>query len=208
MNSINLDNIIRPSLPSSVKIKGWEAFPAILLITALYTSGAFLAALIISHGGVFQTYITSLFGLNGRVPEDRIIVFASLFYAFVAYAFTPAVSVVGVALGSDYGYSNKEPRHAKVSLAGLPHRMTASHQNLLEIFPVYALAAALTLSAEITPGSPVYDQLVNLLVLHVFLKTFIYLPSYICDLHLVRSLAHFVAIGALLSNLWKLTFRK
>jgi len=107
-------------------------------------------------------------------------------------------------MGNEYGYDNKAPRLAKLSLSGLPHRMVASHQNLLEIFPLYALAAGLTATLDVSPS--VYRQNLNLLLLHVFCKTVIYIPAYLFNQDLIRSSAHFVGIGALLGNLWLLTF--
>ncbi|KAG8915170.1 hypothetical protein FRC00_006977 [Tulasnella sp. 408] len=69
---------------------------------------------------------------------------------------------------------------------------------------VFALVAGLT--AAQGPSNALYHQGVTLLALHVFCKAVIFVPAYIKGLGVLRSAAHFIAIGALLGSLYQMTF--
>ncbi|KIO28955.1 hypothetical protein M407DRAFT_21861 [Tulasnella calospora MUT 4182] len=185
------------------------AISTIIAITLGFSLSGIIAWWITSPNSLVGKALGTFFTLFGLISDERVLESCSLLYAFFAYAFTPGISVAGVGLGTA-GYTHGDPRHAKLFLTGLPARMTASHQNLLETFPIYALVAALTallgsrsLSA---PAVALYDHAANLLALHVFCKTIIYIPAYLQDLGELRSVSHFLGIGALLAVLYQLTF--
>ncbi|KAG8901838.1 hypothetical protein FRB99_005077 [Tulasnella sp. 403] len=179
--------------PLFVQVVNLFATTSALAVIFGYVSGAFIAQRITTVGGPFHTYITPLFTFGGFFPARGTGIAASLLYSFVTYGSTAALSVVAAALGSPRGYVNKEPRRGKSSLTGLPHRMASAHQNLLEIFPLFALSTGLTYALE---GKKISQQGLNFLVLHVFAKTFIYIPAYLADLDALRTVSHFIGIEA------------
>ncbi|KAJ7741462.1 hypothetical protein DFH07DRAFT_838191 [Mycena maculata] len=65
--------------------------------------------------------------------------------------------------------------------------MIATHEALCDIFPAYAVTAALV-TASITPKSPSIP--INALALHIFLKLAVYLPAYLLEFDLVRTYSH------------------
>ncbi|KAG9019499.1 hypothetical protein FRB90_001160 [Tulasnella sp. 427] len=205
MSSSN-DSESAPLLPqpskTGLKLNYKTAIPVILGTCVGYIASAAVTVLLTHEHSLLDRFLTVLFTAFGAIPRANMLASTALFYAFVTYALTSANSVVGVALGSA-GYDHAEPRHAKLFLTGLPYRMTASHQNLLEVFPIFALVAGLTASQPIT--SPLYHQSVTLLALHVFCKAIIFVPAYLKDLGLLRSAVHFVGIGALLGSLYQMT---
>ncbi|KAG8914708.1 hypothetical protein FRC01_003956 [Tulasnella sp. 417] len=198
-----------PTPQRGITLNQKTAIPTIIAITLGFSFSGVIAWWITSPNGLVGKVLGAFFTLFGIIPDKRVLESCSLLYAFFAYAFTPGISTAGVGLGTA-GYSHEEPRHAKLFLTGLPARMTASHQNLLETFPIYALAAALTAllgsRSLSTPAVALYDQAVNLLALHVFCKTIIYIPAYLQDFGRLRSVSHFLDIGALLAVLHQLTF--
>ncbi|KAG9019501.1 hypothetical protein FRB90_001162 [Tulasnella sp. 427] len=151
-------------------------------------SSAALTILLTHKDSLLDRFLAALFTSFGAIPWANMLASTALFYAFVTYALTSANSVVGVAWGSaGYNHAASEPRHAKLLLTGLPYRMTASHQNLLEV--------SLSL---------LYRQSVTLLALHVFCKAIIFVPAYVKDLDLLRSTIHFIGIGAPLGKLYRM----
>jgi len=114
------------------------------------------------------------------------------------------MSVTGQQLGNKDGYKNREPRQYKRCItSGLPHRMIAAHEALLEIFPAFAVSAALVaLSLPSAPGISAAEAALNALTLHVFVKLFIYIPAYLLDWDVVRSSSHTLSVGLLLVALW------
>lgn len=125
------------------------------------------------------------------VPLNREIASLSLFYVLIAWGATVTMSIMGQCMGNSEGYQNKEPRLNKISLRGLPHRLTALHANLLETFPVFVICAVFTYMME-----PFNPHLIELLSIHVFAKILLYIPFYAADLDLLRSSSHTLAIGA------------
>lgn len=77
--------------------------------------------------------------------------------------------------------------------------MWSAHYNILEMFPGFALAAAL---AQAT--APANEQLVSLLGLHVLLKAFVYYPAYLFDVAPLRSVAHLGATASVIGVAWKI----
>lgn len=69
----------------------------------------------------------------------------------------------------------------------------------MEVFPSFALAAALTATMD-----PTNRQLVNLLGLHVVAKLFVFWPAYLLNIDLARTLGHLLATSSLVSVAYKL----
>jgi uncharacterized MAPEG superfamily protein len=69
----------------------------------------------------------------------------------------------------------------------------------MEMFPGWALAAAL--AQAMASGD---QQIINLLGLHVLMKTVLYYPCYVLDLDAPRTLAHTVATASIINVAWRL----
>ncbi|KAJ7760902.1 hypothetical protein DFH07DRAFT_426638 [Mycena maculata] len=130
---------------------------------------------------------------------QKAIALLTAFYLASVYIGSAVMSVTGQLLGNKVGYKNREPRFNKRNLSGLPHRMVATHEALYDIFPAYAVTAAL-LAASITAESSAIP--INALVLHVFFKLAIFWPSYVMSIDLARSYSHMCSVSALLVALW------
>ncbi|KAJ7248874.1 hypothetical protein B0H12DRAFT_1123151 [Mycena haematopus] len=137
---------------------------------------------------------------------DKAVALLTLFYASAVFILSAIVSVSGQLLGTEEGYKNKEPRIVKRTIpSGFPHRMIATHEALCETFPVFAISAALLFSAftgSSTLSAPSVSTSLNALVLHVFLKLFVYTPAYLFDFDLVRSNAHMHASVVAMLSIW------
>ena len=92
-----------------------------------------------------------------------------------------------------------DPREDVHMLRGLPLRMRSAHYNLMEMFPGFALAAALTQSL-----APSNQQLINLLGLHVLAKVFVYYPCYLMNVAPLRTASHVFATGSVMNVCWQL----
>lgn len=107
-------------------------------------------------------------GSNSTVSQGGKIAALSTLYVAFTYALSGAGSAAGVDAGTEEGRDNLEPRKQVAGLTGLPLRLHSAHYNLMEMFPGFALTAAL--SQAMAPG----DQgLINLLGLHVLSKVFV-----------------------------------
>jgi uncharacterized MAPEG superfamily protein len=141
--------------------------------------------------------------------KQVLIIGVTILYVTMVYVLSGIVSVVGQSMGTKNGYKNKEPRHSKQQLGpGLPHRMVSTHEALYDIFPAYAVVAAiLYATASSAPlgkgvaGISVPSESLSALVLHVFLKLFVYAPAYLADVDVLRSAAHLHAMAALIASL-------
>ncbi|WPH04190.1 Hypothetical protein R9X50_00707800 [Acrodontium crateriforme] len=167
----------------------------------------FLAAIpvttfIAKEGGIFEKAVNGLCnsivwlssaGSQSRIAQTGKIAALSGLYIAATYAFTGAASVAGQAAGCKDGRDNKEPRKSTASLKGLPLRLYSAHYNLMEMFPGFALAAAL-----VQAMAPADQALTNLLGLHVITKLFVYYPSYILNVGPTRSLAHILATSSVI----------
>ncbi|KAJ7101464.1 hypothetical protein B0H15DRAFT_816189 [Mycena belliarum] len=132
-------------------------------------------------------------------PQKAIVLLTGFYLASV-YIGSAVLSTYGQLLGNKGGYKNKEPRFNKRSLpSGLPHRMVATHEALYDIFPAYAVTAALLASTLTTNSSSVP---INALALHVFLKVAVFPAAYLLDIDPLRSASHMGSIAALLVALW------
>ncbi|KAJ7248870.1 hypothetical protein B0H12DRAFT_712881 [Mycena haematopus] len=141
-----------------------------------------------------------------RNPE-KAVALLTLFYAFAVFILGPIMSVTAQLLGNEAGYKNKEPRIVRRAITGgLPHRMISTHEALYDVFPVYAIGAALLFSAftarPLTLSARSASTSLNALVLHVFLKLFVYTPAYLLDVDKARSFAHMFAVMVALLAIW------
>lgn len=94
-----------------------------------------------------------------------------------------------------------EMRRQATTLYGKPLYIRAIHLNTLESFGSFAVAACLAQSIE-----PTNAEVVNLLVLHVLLKVFVYVPAYWFGIVQLRGLSHFGSLMASALVCWKLAF--
>ncbi|KAG8830066.1 hypothetical protein FRC17_005519 [Serendipita sp. 399] len=125
------------------------------------------------------------------VAADKKVLALGLFYAVVTFVSTTALSITGQTIGRPGGYQNYQPRKGKPELSGMAHRMVAAHQNALENFPIFALTVAL-----VHFTAPTNDHLIELVALHVFSRSFIYLPAYVLGIDVARTAAHLISLGA------------
>ncbi|PKL96464.1 MAG: hypothetical protein CVV18_01620 [Gammaproteobacteria bacterium HGW-Gammaproteobacteria-8] len=88
------------------------------------------------------------------------------------------------------GYDNHHPRAQQARLEGFGARALASHQNMLEAFPVFAagLLAALVSGAD--------GHWTTLLALAFVAARVVYTILYLADFHLLRSLSWGAGFGA------------
>jgi len=84
-------------------------------------------------------------------------------------------------------------------MTGLPLRLRSAHYHLMEMFPSWAIAALLT--QVLAPNN---TQLINLLGLHVILKTLVFYPSYVLGVSLPRSFSHLIATASVINVCWQL----
>ncbi|KAH8750643.1 hypothetical protein BGZ57DRAFT_945492 [Hyaloscypha finlandica] len=153
-------------------------------------------------GPVFLAAIPTLLSIipgSDSISKDRVIPALSAFYIFWTFAATGAASVGGLGASRKEGLDNNHPRKDINNLTGLPLRLRSAHYNLMEMFPGFALAAAL---AQVS--APTNQNLINLLGLHGLLKSFVYYPAYLLDIAPVRSLAHLGATASVINVAWLL----
>lgn len=88
------------------------------------------------------------------------------------------------------GYDNKHPRDQEAALEGWGRRAFAAHLNGFEAFPAFAAAV---LVAHIAGADPLWSS--RLAVIFVLARA-LYLPLYIFNLDILRSMVWMVGIGA------------
>ncbi|KAJ6453945.1 hypothetical protein C8R45DRAFT_1192366, partial [Mycena sanguinolenta] len=197
--------------PYSIGLKTPLPFP--LLIFSGYLSTIPVLNFLSSPTGPVSQVLTPLLsnalhraskGMSSiEESPQRAVALLTLFYMFAVFILSAIMSVMGQLLGNEEGYKNKEPRMNKRTVSkGLPHRMIATHEALYDTFPVYTIAAALFVSVQFTHSTPSASISLNALILHVFLKLFVFAPCYLLDLDLVRSYSHMCAVVAALLAIW------
>lgn len=77
-------------------------------------------------------------------------------------------------MSREEGLDPLHPRKHTHNMSGLPLRMMSAHYGLLENFPAFAVAAALT--QVLAPNN---REVLNLLGFHVFMKLFVFYPAYL-----------------------------
>lgn len=107
-------------------------------------------------------------GASSKVSQTGKLAALSTLYIAMTYAFSGAGSAAGTDAGTEGGRDNNEPRKQVAGLTGLPLRLHSAHYNLMEMFPGFALSAAL--AQTMAPGD---QTLTNLLGLHVLSKVFL-----------------------------------
>ncbi|KAI7710605.1 hypothetical protein KC353_g9583 [Hortaea werneckii] len=133
-------------------------------------------------------------GASGRVSNGGKIAALSTLYIAMTYALSGAGSAAGVEAGTEEGRDNNHPRKQVQKLEGLPLRLHSAHYNLMEMFPGFALSAALTQAI-----APADQTLINLLGLHVLSKVFLYYPSYLLNIGVTRSIGHVLATASVIN---------
>lgn len=93
------------------------------------------------------------------------------------------------------GYDNRNPRQQQESLVGWGRRALAAHLNGFEAFPAFATGV---LVAAVAGGDPGWTD--RLAVVFIAARC-VYLPVYLADLHILRSLAWTVGFVATLGLL-------
>lgn len=107
-------------------------------------------------------------GSTSNVAQTGKIAALGALYVTMTYAITGAGSAAGSAAGIEGGRDNDHPRAQTSELKGLPLRLYSAHYNLMEMFPGWAISAAL--AQTMAPGD---QTLINLLGLHVLSKVFV-----------------------------------
>ncbi|KAJ7932965.1 hypothetical protein B0H13DRAFT_1856575 [Mycena leptocephala] len=169
-----------------------SAIPILLFLSSPSGLGAQFLAPILS------TALRRVSNSNLESSPQKAIALLTVFYMFALYVCSAVMSATAQLMGNKTGYKNKEPRLNKRNLPpGLPHRMVATHEALYDIFPAYAITAALAASSPFPPS-----QTINALVLHVFLKLAVFSPAYLLDIDVVRTYSHMCSVAALLVGVW------
>lgn len=138
--------------------------------------------------------------IPGYTPASgRAIPALSALYIFWTFGASGALSAAGQAMARPEGLDNDHPRKHVNNLEGLPLRMRSAHYGLLENFPAFALAAAL--SQLLAPNN---REVVNLLGFHIIAKLFVYYPCYLFGISLPRTFSHVAATAAVINVCWKL----
>jgi uncharacterized MAPEG superfamily protein len=125
-------------------------------------------------------------------------------YTFATFGASGAFSAAGQAMSRPEGLDNNEPRRHTQDMEGMPYRLRAAHLNLMENFPGWAVAAALTASMASGLGREEQEVLTGLLGFHVFLKLFIYYPAYLLNFPPPRTLAHVMATASVINVCWRI----
>lgn len=153
--------------------------PSGLLLTgfsALFLAAIPLTSYITQPNSIFEKSLNGLTStLTHLIPSssptsstNKIATLATL-YLTVTYALSGAASAAGINSAYAEGRDNNYPRKQVVGLKeGLPLRLYSAHYHLMEMFPGWAVVAALA------QGIAPRDQgVVNLLGLHVVVKCFV-----------------------------------
>lgn len=137
---------------AAVPVTSWIAQPGGLIEKAV-------------NGVVSMTGFLGSAGTTSNIPQTGKIAALAGLYVTVTYALTGAGSAAGKAAGNEKGLDTKYPRKQVANLQGLPLRLHSAHYNLMEMFPGWAVTAAL--AQAMAPGD---QTLINLLGLHVISK--------------------------------------
>ena len=115
--------------------------------------------------------------------------FFCVFLAFLLNIISKGPVAVAMAHQSG-GYDNKNPRDQQAGLDGWGRRAVAAHLNSFEAFPAFAAAV---LVAVIAGADPIWTT--RLAVVFVVVRA-LYIPLYLADLSLLRSLVWTVGFSA------------
>lgn len=151
------------------------------------------------HGLINTTAFIGSAGSTTTISKAGAIPALTAVYIAVTYALSGAASVGGVAAASPNGRDNNHPRAQEANLKGLPLRLKSAHMNLVEMFPGFAITAALAATM-----APTDQQVINLLGLHVLAKVALYYPAYLANIDGARSLGHLLATSSVINVAWRL----
>jgi len=185
-NAFLLTGVFGPLFLAGVPLTSWATQPNGLIQSTIH---AFLNTI---------AYVSTA-GSTTSLPPSATLPALTAVYIAVTYAFTGGASVAAVTAGNPKGRDNKAPRANETNLKGLPLRMKSAHMNLVEMFPGFAVTAAL--AAALAPQD---QQIINLLGLHVLAKVGVYYPMYLLNLDTPRSLSHVVATSSVINVAWRL----
>ncbi|PPJ57850.1 hypothetical protein CBER1_00091 [Cercospora berteroae] len=146
------------------------------------------------NGVVSTVGFLSSAGSTSAIPQSGKIAALAGLYVTVTYALSGAGSAAASAAGIKGGRDNDHPRAQVKDLRGLPLRLYSAHYNLMEMFPGFAISAAL--AQAMAPGD---QTLINLLGLHVIAKCFVHYPCYVFNLGTPRTLAHVIATSSVIN---------
>ncbi|KAK4549150.1 hypothetical protein LTR36_007607 [Oleoguttula mirabilis] len=199
LQKLRQDGVVRPQ---GLAMAGFGAvFLAAVPLTSWIAQPAGLVEKAVNGVCHSIAYIGSA-GASGKVSQTGKIAALSTLYIAMTYAFSGAGSVAACQSGLEDGRDNKYPRSQLHKLSGLPLRLYSAHSNLMEMFPGFALSAAL--AQVMAPGD---QTLINLLGLHVISKIFVYYPAYVFNIAAPRSLAHIVATASVINVALRLAKR-
>lgn len=153
--------------PSGLLLTGFSAlFLAAIPLTSYITQPN--SILEKSLNGLTST-LTHLIPSSSPTSSTNKIATLATLYLTVTYALSGAASAAGINSAYAEGRDNNYPRKQVVGLKeGLPLRLYSAHYHLMEMFPGWAVVAALA------QGIAPRDQgVVNLLGLHVVVKCFV-----------------------------------
>lgn len=168
-NLSHLFSLSHSENPSGLLLTGFSAlFLAAIPLTSYITQPN--SILEKSINGLTST-LTHLIPSSSPTPStstNKIAALATL-YLTVTYALSGAASAAGINSAYAEGRDNNYPRKQVAGLKeGLPLRLYSAHYHLMEMFPGWAVVAALA------QGIAPEDQgVVNLLGLHVVVKCFV-----------------------------------
>ncbi|RMY84775.1 hypothetical protein D0862_11337 [Hortaea werneckii] len=165
LTKLRQDGVIRPQ---GLAFAGFGAvFLAAIPLTSWIAQPNSLVEKAVNGVCASIAYVGSA-GASSKVSNGGKIAALSTLYIAMTYALSGAGSAAGVEAGTEEGRDNNHPRKQVQKLEGLPLRLHSAHYNLMEMFPGFALSAALTQAI-----APTDQTLVNLLGLHVLSKVFL-----------------------------------
>ncbi len=111
------------------------------------------------------------------------------FWCVLIAALMPFV-LAGIAKAGDRSFNNRRPREWYETVTGYRKRAWWAQQNSFEAFPLFAAAVII---AHVAGGS---QSGVDILAILFIAARIAYATCYLADVHLIRSLAWLVGLGA------------
>lgn len=168
--------------------------------SGLYVAGIPLTSWLAQPGGMLEKLTNAIVRtITGNSTTDRAVPALAALYLFWTFGVSGACSAAGQAMARQEGLDSSAPRQYLNQMRGLPLRLFSAHSNLMETFPSFAVAAALT--QALAPNNQV---LVNLLGFHVIAKVFVFYPMYLLDVPPPRTFSHIFGISSVLNVCWQL----
>ncbi|KAF9510430.1 hypothetical protein BS47DRAFT_1347982 [Hydnum rufescens UP504] len=189
-----------------------------LVFFPLYCSLIPVARLLTRPNGYFSILLDKVYGPRDAGTIVKLVALGA-FHTFLTTA-------AGSAWAQSFHPADTKtnPRLAKNDLRGFPHRVTAAHQSLIEVFPGTTLQSASDFGPDPNPllhsvrghrrGDSRYPRhhhnrgpstLIDGLILHFILKNVVFYISYLANDDFNRSASHVFAISTLMSVLFELS---